>query len=354
MKDTAILVYIPDEQSFIDQFWGLYYSVQHSKQNREKFSFVIMCTEGAEKKLPKDNCVYFTREKELSEHEGFQYKYSGNPYKYINSWHHFSDDEVIAYLRDNFNNLLRIDVDTFVTPSGYLLGVVQGEIKVGTGGYASAESTVNLRRTCADLNIPYKEEIHNLGSTWYGRTNDVIDLGRTALKYAKYLLNEDAVFKEHEGEWPIWYAGVITMYAGHLAACKCNYKMTPFRLDIGTSGDEKWDSCYTAHCWHSGEFFSKFKFAAGDYDSLTPTRKDWEKSGMLSDYGLWCAWYGRKDRRNIYTYATDSDDSTPETVTINNIVPLESDGAALVTVDLRKQNIQITITENGQIHIRRN
>jgi len=350
MNDTGILVYVPDSKSFIDQFWGLYYSVQYSKKNRTKFSFVIMCKEGAKEKLPKDNCVYFVREKEMCEYEGYQYKYSGHPYKYINSWYHFFDEEVVEYLRNNFYNLLRIDVDTFVTPIGNHLGVLEGEIKVGQGGYASAESTENLKKTCENLGIPFIKELHNIGSTWFGGTKEVIDLGQHACKYAKHLLNEDEVFKVGEGKWPKWYAGVITMYAGHLAACKCGYTMIPFQLDAGTAGDILWDSCYTSHCWHTREYFSKFQFADGFYDEITVTKEDWEKSRKLCDYAGWCAQEGRSRRRDIYKY-TDEEMNMPlhpqPTFTF-------SDDITLISIDLQKQNIKIEITENGKVHIHRN
>ena len=43
---TAILVYVPDNKTFIDQFWGLYESTLISK-NKGAFEFVIVAPQTA-------------------------------------------------------------------------------------------------------------------------------------------------------------------------------------------------------------------------------------------------------------------------------------------------------------------
>ena len=95
---TAILVYVPDTKTFIDQFWGLYHSTLISK-NKGAFDFVVVAPQTAVEKLPQENCRIFPRD-ELSLDEKYRTKYNNEPYRYVNSFHHFVDAEVIQFLKD--------------------------------------------------------------------------------------------------------------------------------------------------------------------------------------------------------------------------------------------------------------
>lgn len=308
MAETGILVYVPDSQGFIDQFWGLHHSVVHNKDNRHKFKFVVMCKPSTVEKLPQQNCVFFLRDEELADvpSENFKYLFNQKPYKFINSFHHFHDEEVISFMRQNFFYLLRLDVDTFVTPTAYALGCENNEIKVGNGGYSTEDVLERLEAHATKLEIPFRKDVHAIGSTWFGHTEDVIKLGQETVKYVRYLINEDGLFKVCEGKWPDWFAGVILLYGGHLATAASDYKITKFPFDVGTTTTEGLTEAYTLHCWHSDDYFSKFMMTMGKYDDRRFSKKDYERTGNINDYAMFCATTGKLRRQVQYLFPGES------------------------------------------------
>lgn len=335
---TAILVYVPDTKTFIDQFWGLYESTL-IKNNKGAFNFVIITPETAVEKLPKKYCRIFPRE-ELSLDERYRTKYNNEPYRYLNSFHHFVDAEVIEFLEANYLYCFRLDVDTFVTPSAYMLGAQLGEIKVGIAGYYGEYPKQHLQAHCESLGFPFRHD-YPIGSTWFGHTKDIIEAGKATVEFCEYLINEDSTFIKEEGVWPDWYAGVILLYAGHLAFCKLDHlKAIQFKFDVGVSGDQRVDGVYSLHCWHTSQFFSKFVFAAGDYEGLQV--ENWVKSRKTSDYAHFCAHKGQTNRRKLYLY--DDEESL-------GIQQDEDDAGSMIRICLDKLGKVIHISEQGEVEI---
>ena len=246
---------------------------------------------------------------------------------------------VIQFLKDNYQYCFRLDVDTFVTPQAYLLGAQPGEIKVGHGGYYGDIPKQHLKDHCESLGFSF---CHNypIGSTWFGHTKDILEAGKTALEFCEYLISQDPTFSEKEGSWPEWYAGVITMYAGHLAFCKLSHlKVNIFKFDVGVTDKQCIDEAYSLHCWHTPDFFSKFAFAAGDYKETEV--EDWARSRRASDYAYFCASKGQSSRRKRYMY----DDE------IDAVEEIRGDIIARVCLD--KHGIVINVSDGGEVEIRK-
>ena len=59
------------------------------------------------------------------------------------------------------------------------------------------------------------------------------------------------------------------MYGSELAANhlfgKNNKILKTNELDVQSSSDSSLDKCLHVHSWHSNDFYSKFKYEAGDY-----------------------------------------------------------------------------------------
>jgi hypothetical protein len=338
---VAVLVYVPDAKTYIDQFWGLYESTLISKDNEDTFDFVIIAPQTAVGKLPQKNCHIFSRE-ELSTEEKYRTKYNNEPYRYINSFHHFVDGEVCEFLKNNYEYCFRIDVDTFVTPSAHLLGADPGKVKVGHGGYYGEVPKQHLKAHCSSLGFSFCHD-YPIGSTWFGRTNDILEAGKATVEFCEYLINKDSTFVEEEGVWPDWYAGVILLYAGHLAFCKLDHiDVEVFKFDVGVTDDQSVDGAYSLHCWHSHDFFSKFRFAAGQYEDMQSD--DWVKTRKASDYAFFCASKGQGNRRKLHLY--EGEHHTPAQKE-------EVSEDSIVRIYLDKPGITINISEQGAVEIRK-
>jgi len=288
-KDSIIIVYVPDgKRNLLEQFFGLYYSVTQKTDLYERFDFLVACPKKIKNKLASQNMPHceFIEVPELSDTDDFKYVYSKRPYGYVNSYAPFVSAKCIDHIK-KYKYSLRIDVDTFLCPSTKNLLLKDNEIIVSTGGYASAQSTAKLAKILVQKGLP-NQAIHNIGSTWFALSETMITESVKTLAWCKYLLKEK--FSEHEGKWPKWFAGVVSMYAGYLAinSSKLNITKTP-KLDFFASSDKSVDDFYSIHCWHSDAFFSKFAFMNQKYKA----RKENPGSKKCNEYAYDCALNGR-------------------------------------------------------------
>ena len=88
------------------------------------------------------------------------------------------------------------------------------DIITGTAAYASETARKKLPVIISNLGLP-DQNIANIGSTWFSTTENMIRQGARTLDFVSYFLKNE--FEKHEGKWPQWYAGVILLYAGHVA-----------------------------------------------------------------------------------------------------------------------------------------
>ena len=71
------------------------------------------------------------------------------------------------YFKNNFDFLLRTDMDIFLTPLfGKWLPLNCNDFVVGGGGYSHDFNMKRLKRISGDLHLKF-ENLRNMGSTWY-------------------------------------------------------------------------------------------------------------------------------------------------------------------------------------------
>jgi len=285
-KDSVIVVYIPDKGNFLEQFYGLYYSAVFKTELYKKFDFLVCGPSSIKKSIPKEHCI-FVELPEISQLTHFKYVYSGNSYGYADSFAPFVDGECIDILL-NYKYCLRLDVDTFLCNGILNANVGEKDIITGTAAYASETARKKLPVIINKLGLP-DQNIANVGSTWFSTTENMIRQGARTLDYVGYFLQNE--FEKHEGKWPQWYAGVILLYAGHVAinSSQLNIKKTD-KFDYYSTSQNDARDYYTIHCWHTEKFFSKFAFAGGKYKD----RESVADSFRCDEYSFGCASNGRE------------------------------------------------------------
>tara|TARA_X000001036_G_C20680800_1_gene805860 strand:+ start:984 stop:1856 length:873 start_codon:yes stop_codon:yes gene_type:complete len=265
-KNSVIAIYLPNGKNFINQFYGLYYSVVFKTDLHKKFDFLISGPESLREKLPSEHCHFIATE-DLSSDPNLCYRYSGNSYGYVNSFIPFVNEKCKELLL-NYEYCLRLDVDTFVCPGLNDIQCEKNEIVVGNAAYSSETARIRLPEIMKKLNLE-DQNIHNVGSTWYSTTKNMIECGEKTIKYVEYFLENH--FSEHEGSWPQWYAGVILLYAGHLAINSSGLNITKTdKLDYYSTSNNEVSEYYTLHCWHTDTFFSKHWFMNNRYKDREP------------------------------------------------------------------------------------
>jgi len=261
-EKTALIVYVPNQAGLIQQFFGLYYSVMIQPDLRQRIDFIIGCEPGMQALFDIDNCIV-SHCIDLSQNQQYQFRYLENKiYGYINSWSHFTDQNSIDIIC-HYQYALRIDVDTFISPGLLSIELDQHSILTGVGGYIGGQETIdNILRISRALNMNHRG-IHNIGSTWFARSETILELGQSALACAQHLLQDE--FRE-QGEWPRWYAQVSTMYAGEIALNHSSLNIQcSNKFDAQSTSTQAISEVYSIHSWHTENYFSKHRFAAGDY-----------------------------------------------------------------------------------------
>lgn len=274
----AIVVYLEDKQFLINQFFRLYTSLKFIRANDT--DILVFGTKEVLPKLPED-CLKI----ECNTVDGPP---EVKNYLYLNSIHFFSDPKVSNILKD-YDYILRSDADTFLTPAWN--HYFPEKYTVGHGAYAfSEEVRRNLKRVAAQLGLNHRG-IYNIGSTHYGKPEDVIKVHKEAFSISKFLLTEE--FKDHEGRWPDWYRGVTLLYSCDIAM---NHYIQDFNIDVvnidypSTAKDYIYEHVHI-HCWHTDGLFSKFKIEEGAYDHYRQEDLDFNR---IHEYCLYIALKARE------------------------------------------------------------
>lgn len=105
--------------------------------------------------------------------------------------------------------------------------------------------------------------------------------------FAERLRHEE--FWHYRGEWPYWFHGVLTMYAGELALNALepqNYSLGLF--DHFCHGTQLIGSdVLHIHAWHSAGYWSKHDYRSGAYDAMSLSEINQETTGG------YCHWLAR-------------------------------------------------------------
>lgn len=184
-------------------------------------------------------------------------------YPFINSVYFLTALE--AEFLKRYKYVMRTDHDVFLTPNFPKLRPRLATF--GLGMYSQSIEAVNKLNSVAERwgVVP---TFNNVGSTLIAYSNIVIQYCKLHLEYCNRLLKEE--FSNFTGTWPGWFKGVLSMYAGNLAAnAFFGTGLTFGGLDVHCmSHDKMCNTDYHIHAWHTTEDFSKFKWHNGEYSHL--------------------------------------------------------------------------------------
>lgn len=282
MKDVAIACYIDNDIDLINEFNWLYKSWLYSGSWFVSDLVAFHNPSIDLTRLPQDNDITLIPLIPYSDkHEEWA------SYKFVNSIAFLAEPE--AGVLAEYKYILRTDCDCFLTP--YFKDLRPRLTTFGAGHYTQVpDVTIRLARVAERWGI--KPVFINQGSTVMGLSNKVLMYSLIHLEYCHRLREEE--FEESDFErkdlmdWPGWYAGVLTMYAGQLAAQEYfGQAMNIGGLDAHCMcHDDISSSDYHIHAWHSNEHFSKLKWRKGYYRDYDMAKLNIKK---ISDYCLWIA-----------------------------------------------------------------
>lgn len=205
-------------------------------------------------------------------------------YGFINSVHFLTTPEAAFLTR--YRYLLRTDNDCFLTPN--FPNLRPRLATFGIGMYAQMPAVViRLAQIAEKWGI--LPNFNNVGSTFMANSDLALQYAQLQMEYCRKLLRDE--FPDGPGEWPGWFQGVITMYAGNLAAnAFFGMGLVLGGLDVHCmSQDRMCATDYHIHAWHTHDYFSKFKWREGGYRDMDRSQLDPEK---IADYCLLLAGEG--------------------------------------------------------------
>jgi len=268
----GIVVYVEDKRDLLLQFGCLYTSLKYINANNT--DLIVSGTAEALKKIPND-CIKY-------EFVPASVPPEFASYPFINSLCCLLSND--GKLLDKYDYILRSDVDTFLTPAWNEF--FPEEYTVGQGGYVFTDDVKEcILRVSNYLGLNHRG-LHNLGSTHYGKPEQVREVCQLAVSIAEYLLTQE--FKHSEGIWPGWYRGVTTMYSCEMAINHLipNIRQEPEKLDYESNSSSSTKLHPHIHCWHTDMLFSKFQFSKGSYDHIQKQHLNVE---LVHDYCLYIA-----------------------------------------------------------------
>lgn len=185
-------------------------------------------------------------------------------YPFINSIGYLAAEPARTF--DGFTHLLRTDCDCFITPN--FPRQAPRLPLFGRGQYVqTAEVSARLGETAKKLGLHYAW-CHNIGSTILSTVEAVRHYDGKQKEICNHLLREG--FPDGRGKWPGWWWGVLTMYAGELAANAIwDVGVCVGGLDcMSMASDPLGALDFHIHAWTSEQDFSKNHYRSGKYDGI--------------------------------------------------------------------------------------
>jgi hypothetical protein len=275
MKDVAIATYIDADPNLMIEFNWLYTSWLYS--GAWKTSRIVAFYNP---KIPSDWLSSFDIDIipliPLSETDQFW-----KDYKFINSIYYLITPEAQELLK--YKYVLRTDNDVFLTP--YFANFRPRLATFGIGLYA-LEPIVAAKLVQIAAQWGITPVSNNIGSSLMTSSNNVLLYSELQFEYCKRLAAEE--FPDGYGEWPKWFFGVLSMYAGQLAANQLfSTGISLGGLDVHCmSQEEMCSNDYHIHAWHTNNHFSNFRWRNGEYKDINPKTLN---KNIISDYCLWIA-----------------------------------------------------------------
>jgi hypothetical protein len=181
---------------------------------------------------------------------------------------------------DEYSHVPRTGAYTFITPAWNRF--YPEVFTWGVGAYANDASIARrLRQFAEGYGLMHRGHT-NVGTSWYGPTDEVRRAAALTELLTKHLLTEH--FALDSGEWPGWYRGVAGMYAAEIAINHCApLGQCSDLVDSVSTSVRPTDRYPHIHCWHTDQRFSKHWFMSGGYAGEHPDDLDLD---LVRDYCL--------------------------------------------------------------------
>jgi hypothetical protein len=276
MKDTAVTTYIDNNEWLIKEFGWLYKSWLYSGSWRTSQIVAFHHPNIPKDKLPQDTDIQYIPLQPLTERDA-----SWRDYPFINSTHFLTTPE--AAILAGYKYVLKTDNDCFLTP--FFPNLRPRLATFGVGLYAT-EAIVVAKLAEIAFKWGISPIFNSVGSTFMAHSNMTLLYSQIHMEYCKKMKADE--FPDGYGTWPQWYFGVLTMYAGMLAANSLfGSGITMGGLDVHSMARDKICSTdYHIHAFHSLDHFSKLNWREGAYRDYDMSKLD---RNNIADYCLWIA-----------------------------------------------------------------
>lgn len=253
-KKRAVVVYVPNNSLYVNELWLL----------AECFNYIglwestdlVVFTPKETPNLP-PKCVCIPAIDVENNSKWYNHIYGGH-YKFMNSIECLLQSDQLH----RYDWILRTDTDVFLTP--VFKSWYPDKFTTGAGYYCHENFTENkLKGISKKLNMKHWG-VHNIGSSWYGKTKEVLQIAKSTIDATFYIFHEE--FKENKGEWPKWYMGVSLLYGGEIAVNnKFGKDFVNGKLDFPSSSESMVSDHPHIHCLQDDHDFSKLKYQNGHY-----------------------------------------------------------------------------------------
>ncbi len=274
MNDTAITVYIDNNENSIIEFEWLVRSWEYSRSCEMSDLVVFHNPSVPVGRLSQHDNINYIPIKPISETAEVWADYPR-----INATWYLTTPE--AKFISKYRYVLKTDNDVFLTKN--FVNFRPRLATFGMSAYASNPEVVNnLTRIAEKWGI--KQHFINIGCTIMAPGEHVLKYVKKQYEFCKRLKVEE--FPDGVGEWPGWYLRVLNMYAGCLAAnATFGNSMVLGGLDVlCMCNDPICPTDYHIHAWHTDNFFSKHHWYNEEYDSI---KKEDMNPEIINQYCLW-------------------------------------------------------------------
>lgn len=272
-------MYIDNNPAMLEEFQWIYKSWIYSGV-WQRSDLIAVCHPEMFSHLPSDDPNVFRIIAEPLSHAGS--KWEGYPF--INSIGCLTGERV-AHLSGKYKWLLRTDADVFLTRN---MAHFRPSFPVlGRGRYAeNADVWSHMVAFCEAHGVEHKR-VFGCGHSIMAESSLVLFFLERQMYWCERLLEHFSHFGQ--GAWPGWFRGVLTMYAGEIAAnenydafCSHSYQRI---LDLESYVTEPIDGLTLhIHAIHTDTYFSKHRYRNGEYSHIS--RKDLDRK-RVNQYAHW-------------------------------------------------------------------
>ncbi|WON75696.1 hypothetical protein [Serratia sp. UGAL515B_01] len=279
-KQLGIMTYIDNSQRMLEEFSWLYKSWIYSGCWKTS-DLIVVHHPALTNQLPREPGIVLISQESFSQHHP-----QFHDYPYINSIACLSGPH-IDYIIQRYQWVLRTDADVFLTR--HLANLTPLFPIHGRGNYhLNAKFREKMLDFCRRHGVEHRYSF-GCGSSLLLRTELMIPFLQRQIYWCHKLIEEFGTDQANWGVWPEWCRGVLSMYAGEIAANErwdCYLRDSRERiLDVESEKSGLID-ILTLHI-HATQYkvgFSKLRYHAGDYKDIDPETLD---RNRIDHYCTW-------------------------------------------------------------------